>query len=208
MISHQAKKMTQEALRQFRDRFDIPMPDDKIAEMPFITLADGSPEKKYLHERRAALGGYLPQRRRKSTPLPAPPLANFDRLLQSSGDREISTTMAFVQMLGTMVAKDVGSGRRSCRRVAHVRHRHVSTARYPARAGSRRRMPTSSCTTARTSRAIAAGRHQRNGRDGSWTQPRRRVPPTTPMSRSSTYSMSAAARGSGVACRQLRARSS
>ena len=103
MISHQAKKMTQDALKQFRDRFDIPMPDDKIAEMPFITLADGSPEKKYLHERRAALGGYLPQRRRKTTSLPAPPLSNFERLLQSSGEREISTTMAFVQMLGTLV---------------------------------------------------------------------------------------------------------
>jgi pyruvate dehydrogenase E1 component len=103
MISHQAKKMTQEALKQFRDRFDIPMPDDKIAEMPFITLADGSPEKKYLHERRAALGGYLPQRRRKTTALPAPPLSNFERLLKSSEDREISTTMAFVQMLGTLV---------------------------------------------------------------------------------------------------------
>jgi pyruvate dehydrogenase E1 component len=103
MISHQAKKMTQDALKQFRDRFDIPMPDDKISAMPFITLAEGSPELKYLHERRAALGGYLPQRRQKSTALPAPPLANFERLLQSSGDREISTTMAFVQMLGTLV---------------------------------------------------------------------------------------------------------
>jgi pyruvate dehydrogenase E1 component len=103
MISHQAKKMTLDALKQFRDRFDIPMPDDKIAQMPFITLANGSPELKYLHERRAALGGYLPQRRRRSASLPAPPLANFDRLLQSSGEREISTTMAFVQMLGTLV---------------------------------------------------------------------------------------------------------
>ncbi len=58
---------------------------------------------KYLKERRAALGGYLPQRRRKSASLTAPPLATFDRLLQSSGEREISTTMAFVQMLGTLV---------------------------------------------------------------------------------------------------------
>src|SRR5438093_6706642 len=58
---------------------------------------------KYLHERRGALGGYLPQRRRKSASLPAPPLSTFDRLLQSSGDREVSTTMAFVQMLGTLV---------------------------------------------------------------------------------------------------------
>ena len=103
MISHQAKKMTQEALKQFRDRFDIPMPDDKIGEMPFITLAEGSPESKYLKDRRAALGGYLPQRRQKSASLPAPALATFDRLLQSSGEREISTTMAFVQMLGTLV---------------------------------------------------------------------------------------------------------
>jgi pyruvate dehydrogenase E1 component len=103
MISHQAKKMTQDALKQFRDRFDIAMPDDKIAAMPFISLAENSPEMKYLKERRAALGGYLPQRRRKSAALAAPPLANFERLLQSSGEREISTTMAFVQMLGTLV---------------------------------------------------------------------------------------------------------
>ena len=103
MISHQAKKMTQEALKQFRDRFGIPVPDDRIAEMPFITLAEGSPEQKYLHQSRAALGGYLPQRRQKSTPLPVPPLSSFERLLQSSGEREISTTMAFVQMLGTLV---------------------------------------------------------------------------------------------------------
>ena len=103
MIAHQAKKMTQDALKQFRDRFDIPMPDDRIADMPFISLPAESPEGQYLHERRAALGGYLPQRRRKSTALTPPPLATFDRLLQSSGERQISTTMAFVQMLGTLV---------------------------------------------------------------------------------------------------------
>jgi pyruvate dehydrogenase E1 component len=103
MIAHQAKKMTLEALQQFRDRFDIPMPDDKIAAMPFISLGKDSPEMKYLQDHRAALGGFLPQRRRKSTSLPVPPLATFDRLLQSSGEREISTTMAFVQMLGTLV---------------------------------------------------------------------------------------------------------
>jgi len=109
MIAHQAKKMTVEALKQFRDRFDIPMPDDKVEAMPFLSLAKDSPESKYLHERRNALGGYLPQRRRKSASLPAPPLATFDRLLQSSGDREISTTMAFVQMLGTLVRdKSIG----------------------------------------------------------------------------------------------------
>ena len=103
MIAHQAKKMTQDALKQFRDRFDIPMPDDRIAEMPFISLPKDGPEMKYLRERREALGGYLPQRRTKSHPLTAPALTSFERLLQSSGEREISTTMAFVQMLGTMV---------------------------------------------------------------------------------------------------------
>ena len=103
MIAHQAKKMTQDALKQFRDRFDIPMPDDKIAEMPFISFPKDSPEMKYLQERRAKLGGFLPQRRRKSSSLTPPSLSTWDRLLQSSGEREISTTMAFVQMLGTLV---------------------------------------------------------------------------------------------------------
>ena len=103
MIAHQAKKMTQDALRSFRDRFQIPVSDDQLAEMPFITPAEDSPEMKYLHARRAALGGYLPQRRRKSASLAIPPLATFERLLDSSGEREISTTMAFVQMLGTLV---------------------------------------------------------------------------------------------------------
>ena len=103
MISHQAKKMTADALRGFRDRFQIPVSDEDLAKVPFIKLPEDGPEMKYLRERRAALGGYLPQRRRKSTPLTIPPLATFQRLLDSSGEREISTTMAFVQMLGTLV---------------------------------------------------------------------------------------------------------
>src|SRR5262249_7932064 len=103
MIAHQAKKMTQDALKQFRDRFGIRVPDDKVAELPFLSFAKESAEMKYLEERRTALGGFLPQRRRKSTKLTAPALSTFDRLLQSSGEREISTTMAFVQMLGTLV---------------------------------------------------------------------------------------------------------
>src|SRR5438552_347452 len=103
MIAHQAKKMKLDALQQFRDRFQIPIADEEFEEMAYIRFAHDSPEMKYLKERRAALGGYLPQRRRKSTALAAPPLWNFERLLQSSGEREISTTMAFVQMLGTLV---------------------------------------------------------------------------------------------------------
>ncbi len=109
MISHQAKKMTQDSLKQFRDRFQIPVADDKIAALPFLRLPEGSPEAKYLKERRAALGGYLPQRRRKSASLEVPPLASFERLLKGSEDREISTTMAFVQMLGSLVRdKNIG----------------------------------------------------------------------------------------------------
>ncbi len=109
MIAHQAKKMTQESLRQFRDRFQIPVPDDKVAELPFLSFAETSDERRYLVTARKALGGYLPQRRRQSKPLSPPPLAMFDRLLQSSGEREISTTMAMVQMLGTLVRdKSIG----------------------------------------------------------------------------------------------------
>ncbi|HET8830973.1 MAG TPA: pyruvate dehydrogenase (acetyl-transferring), homodimeric type, partial [Casimicrobiaceae bacterium] len=110
MIAHQAKKMTQDALKQFRDRFDIPMPDDKIESMPFISLPADSPEMKYLQDHRASLGGHLPQRRRSSQKLTPPPLSTFDRLLQSSGEREISTTMSFVRILSTLL-RDKSLGR-------------------------------------------------------------------------------------------------
>ncbi|HET6802686.1 MAG TPA: pyruvate dehydrogenase (acetyl-transferring), homodimeric type [Casimicrobiaceae bacterium] len=103
MIAHQAKKMTEDALRQFRDRFEIPVSDAQLGDMPFIGFAPGTPERQYLDERRAALGGFLPQRRRRSTTLSPPPLSTFERLLQASGEREISTTMAFVQTLGMLL---------------------------------------------------------------------------------------------------------
>jgi pyruvate dehydrogenase E1 component len=111
MIAHQAKKMTQDALMKFRDRFEIPVTDEQIPELPFLTLAPDSPEMKYLREHRAALGGYLPQRRRRSDSLEIPPLSTFDRLLKPSGERENSTTMAFVQMLG-MLVRDKNIGKR------------------------------------------------------------------------------------------------
>jgi pyruvate dehydrogenase E1 component len=110
MIAHQAKKMTQDSIRQFRDRFAIPISDEQLSEMPYLTFPEGSAEKKYLHARRAALGGYLPSRRRKSASLEIPPLATFERLLKSSEAREISTTMAFVQMLN-MLVKDKAIGK-------------------------------------------------------------------------------------------------
>ena len=107
MIAHQAKKMTQDALRGFRDRFAVPVKDEDLGKIPFITFSEDSPEMKYLRAQRAALGGSLPQRRRKSTALQIPPLSTFQRLLESTGEREISTTMAFVQMLGTLVRDKV-----------------------------------------------------------------------------------------------------
>jgi len=104
-ITHQQKKMGKEALKAFRDRFNIPIPDDKIDEAPFFKPSDDSPEIKYLHERRKLLGGYLPARQRTATPLEIPDLSIFDSVLQGSGDREISTTMAFVRLL-TALTRD------------------------------------------------------------------------------------------------------
>jgi pyruvate dehydrogenase E1 component len=172
MISHQAKKMTQDALKQFRDRFDIPVPDDKLAELPFISLPADSPERKYLHERRAALGGYLPQRRRNSRPLSPPPLSSFERLLKSSDQREISTTMAFVQMLGTLV-RDKAIGKHIVpivpRRVEDVRDgrdvppaRHLFLRRPALQAAGRR--PADVLPRGQGGPG-AAGRHQRSRRD-------------------------------------------
>jgi pyruvate dehydrogenase E1 component len=111
-ITHQQKKMGEDVLRQFRDRFSIDLADDKIAEVPFLKLPAGGPEEKYLHERRAALGGSLPQRRAKSQALPVPELSAFAAQLKSTGDREISTTMAFVRILTTLLRdKQTGAAR-------------------------------------------------------------------------------------------------
>ena len=108
-FTHQQKKLGEEALRRFRDRYRIPIPDDKIQEAPFYKPADDSPEIRYLHERREALGGYLPERSRGASRLPVPDLSAFDSLLNGSGDREMSTTMAFVRMLATLTRdKEIG----------------------------------------------------------------------------------------------------
>jgi pyruvate dehydrogenase E1 component len=94
--------MGENALRVFRDRYRIPIPDDRIAEAPFYKPPGDSPEIRYMHERRQALGGYLPARRARTQPLEAPPLEAFDAALKGSGEREISTTMAFVRILTTL----------------------------------------------------------------------------------------------------------
>jgi pyruvate dehydrogenase E1 component len=98
-ITHQQKKMGENALKEFRDRFNIPIADDQIAATPFYRPAEDSAEVQYLKKRREALGGWLPQRRVENDRLEIPPLSTFNRLLEGTGEREISTTMAFVQML-------------------------------------------------------------------------------------------------------------
>ena len=111
-ITHQQKKMGETVLRTFRDRFRIEVPDERIPDVPFMPLADGSKEKAYLRERREALGGYLPARRRRSTEsLEVPPLSAFESQLKGTGDREISSTMAFVRILTTLL-RDKQFGKR------------------------------------------------------------------------------------------------
>ena len=101
-ITHQQKKMGEEALRHFRDRFAIPITDEQIDDLPFYKPAEDSPEVKYLKEHREELGGSFPVRRHEAESLPVPPLEDFESVLDGSGDREISTTMAFVRWLMTL----------------------------------------------------------------------------------------------------------
>ena len=109
-ITHQQKKLDDEALKAFRDRFNIPVSDEEIVNLPFKRPAENSPEMRYLHERRKQLGGYLPVRRTAAQPLVVPPLETFKALLDGTEGREISTTMAFVRIL-TALLKDKNLGR-------------------------------------------------------------------------------------------------
>ena len=107
-IAHQQKHLDVKAMRQFRDRFSIPVSDADLPRMPFYRPPDDSPEGRYLRERTALLG-HVPQRRRKSSALAIPELAVFENQLNGSGEREISTTMAFVRLLSVMVKdKNIG----------------------------------------------------------------------------------------------------
>jgi len=98
-ITHQQKKMSLESIRHFRDRFHIPVADDHLDDVPYVTFPPGSPEQEYMAARRNELGGYLPARRQKAAPLIVPELSAFERFLKSTEDREVSTTMTFVQIL-------------------------------------------------------------------------------------------------------------
>ncbi|WP_028998011.1 pyruvate dehydrogenase (acetyl-transferring), homodimeric type [Azohydromonas australica] len=109
--AHQTKKMAEDDIRAMRDRFNIPIPDDKLEEVPFYKPADDMPEMKYLHERRQALGGYLPARRPKAEEqLTVPPLETFKAVLEPTAEgREISTTQAYVRFLTQLLRdKEVG----------------------------------------------------------------------------------------------------
>ncbi|KAA9130428.1 pyruvate dehydrogenase (acetyl-transferring), homodimeric type [Marinihelvus fidelis] len=110
-ITHQQKKMDTESIRQFRDRFGVPIPDEKLEEVPYYHPGEDSPEVKYMLERREALGGSLPERRHAMEPLDIPDLEKFASLLKDTGDREISTTMAFVRALAILL-RDKGLAKR------------------------------------------------------------------------------------------------
>ncbi len=108
-IAHQQKKMNIEALKEFRDRFNIPIADKDIADVPYFKPAADSPEMEYLLERRRSLGGFLPQRRLNAAPLKVPPLEMFKSQLEGTGERAASTTMAFVRILTALLRdKQIG----------------------------------------------------------------------------------------------------
>lgn len=100
--THSQKKMGNEALVKFRDRFDIPISDEEIGNAPFYRPELDSPEIQYMLGQRAELGGFLPSRRENAAPLEIPDLEVFKALLESSGDREMSTTMAIVRIMSTL----------------------------------------------------------------------------------------------------------
>ena len=109
-ITHQAKKMGEQALKAFRDRFRIPIPDEAIADAPFYRPPEDSEEIRYLKERRASLGGYLPARRLAVAPLAIPEFATLEPIFKTAVDREMSTTMVMVRILSSYI-KDRNIGR-------------------------------------------------------------------------------------------------
>ncbi|MFJ2688305.1 pyruvate dehydrogenase (acetyl-transferring), homodimeric type [Pseudomonas sp. NPDC087342] len=109
-INHQLKKMGEDAIRAFRDRFSLEITDDQLGEMPYLKPAPDSVEARYLQARRTELGGYIPERISVAEPLQIPPLSTLGTQLKGTGEREISTTMAFVRILGTLL-KDPNIGK-------------------------------------------------------------------------------------------------
>ena len=110
-ITHSQKKMKMDDLKSFRDRFQVPISDKEVEQMSFYRPPDDAPEFEYLKQCRTALGGQLPARRTKGDSLDIPALTIFERLLQETGEREISTTQALVQAM-TLLCKDKNIGQR------------------------------------------------------------------------------------------------
>ena len=110
MVAHQQKKLDLDALRALRDRFNIPVPDEDLERLPFRKPPEDSEEMRYMQAHRRERGGYLPARKPITAPLPVPPLETFRSILDGTGEREISTTMAFVRIL-TALLKDKNIGR-------------------------------------------------------------------------------------------------
>lgn len=110
-IAHQVKKMDMDAIKHFRDRFNIPIKDSDLEDIPLYKFPEDSPEMKYMRARRESLGGYLPVRRAETdVELEVPSLKAFDAVLKGSGEREISSTMAFVRVLTALLKdKKIGS---------------------------------------------------------------------------------------------------
>ena len=102
-ITHQQKKMGTSSIKAFRDRFSVPIPDDQLEQVPFYRPPEDAPEMKYLRSRINAMGGSLPARKRKAQALEVPPLSAFDAQLKGTDEREVSTTMAFVRILSTII---------------------------------------------------------------------------------------------------------
>jgi len=110
-VTHQQKKLKEDQLRDFRDRFDIPISDRELADAPFYKPDPNGELMDYLRERRSALGGYIPSRKPRAAVLDVPGEELFEEFYAGSGKRQASTTMVFVQMLARMLAHP-GSGRR------------------------------------------------------------------------------------------------
>jgi pyruvate dehydrogenase E1 component len=109
-ITHQQKKMGETHLREFRDRFGLSISDEQLKDVPFLRFAEDSAEQRYLQQRREALGGFVPARRAQSESLQVPPLSAFEAQLKGTDGRTISTTMAFVRILNTLM-RDKGIGK-------------------------------------------------------------------------------------------------
>ena len=103
MTSHQAKKLDIEAIKHFRDRFNLPLSDEAVANLQFYKPADNSPEMAYLRARRKALGGFMPSRRRRADSITVPPVDSYGHFAIQADGKEMSTTMAAVRMLGALL---------------------------------------------------------------------------------------------------------